>query len=82
MTLTGNTVTYDTGTNETRLDANDASWTSASFTAALAVVYRSTGTASTSRLLGWVDFGGNQTVTAGTFTIQWDATGVLKVTAA
>jgi hypothetical protein len=80
VTLGGKSLTYDTGTNETRLDANDAQWTTASFTARRAVTYKSTGTASTSHLMGHVDFGGDETVASGTFTIQWDATGVLKIT--
>lgn len=82
VTLGSKTLTYDTASNETRLDAADASWTSSSFTARIAVVYKSTGTASTSPLMGYVDFGGDETVASGTFTLQWDATGVLKVTAA
>jgi hypothetical protein len=73
---------YDSTTNETRLIAANAQWTAASFTAAFAVVYKDTGTGATSPLLGYVDFGGNETVTSGTFTIQWDATGVLKIAAA
>jgi hypothetical protein len=75
-------VTYDTATNETRLIAANSQWTTATFTTAIAVVYKDTGTGTTSPLLGWVDFGGNETVTTGTFTIQWDATGVLKIAAA
>ena len=81
VTLASKTLTYDTGTNETRFDAADISWTTASFTARYAVVYKSTGTNSTSTLLGYVDFGADETVSAGTFSITWDATGVLKITA-
>jgi hypothetical protein len=75
-------VTYDTASNETRLIAANSQWTSASFTARIAVVYKDTGTAATSPLLGWVDFGADETIASGTFTIQWDATGVLKLAAA
>ncbi len=81
VSLANKTLTYDTASNESRLDADDAQWTSSTFTTAIAVTYKSTGTASTSHLMGYVDFGGNQSVTSGTFTIQWDSTGVLKVTA-
>lgn len=81
VTLGSKSLTYDTSSNESRLIAGNASWTASSFTAAIAVVYKSTGTAGTSLLMGHVDFGGNQTVSSGTFTIQWDATGVIKVTA-
>lgn len=80
-TLAGKTTAYDSATNETRLDANDAAWTTATFTARRAVVCKDTGTASTSPLLGFVDFGGDQTVAAANFTIVFDATGVLKITA-
>src|SRR6266496_2249048 len=45
-TLASASVTYDSATNETRLDAADTSWTGVSFTARYAVVYKSTGTAS------------------------------------
>lgn len=82
VTLGSKSTSYDTTSNETRLIAANAQWTSASFTAAKAVIFKDTGTASTSPLLGYVDFGGNETVSSGTFTIQWDATGVLKITAA
>lgn len=81
VTLGSKTTAYDSATNETRLDAADAAWTTATFTARIAVVYKDTGTASTSPLLGYVDFGGDQTVNAANFTIVWDATGVLKITA-
>ena len=81
--LTGKTVTYVGASNEVQLDAIDASWTSATFTAYRAVTYVDTaGAATTDPLLGYVDFEGAESVTTGTFTIQWDPTGVLKVTAA
>jgi len=64
----------------------DSVWTASggSIAAAYAVIYKSTGTASTSRLISWVDFGGIQTATdTNTFTIAWDATdGVFKGTVA
>lgn len=82
VTLAGKTATYDSASNETRLDANDAQWTTATFTARRAVTYKDTGTSTTSPVMGWVDFGGDESVSSGTFTIQWDSTGVLKVTAA
>jgi hypothetical protein len=80
-TLGTTDVTYDTTSNETRLTAADTQWTSSSFTARNAVVYKSTGTSSTSPLLSYVDFGGDETVSSGTFTIDWDTTGVAKITA-
>lgn len=83
LALTTSAPTYDSGTNEMRLDANDAQWTTASFTARIAVVYSNTaGASTTDPVLTYVDFGGDETVASGTFTIQWDATGVAKITAA
>lgn len=55
------------------LSAANPSWTTATFTAAFAVIYDST-PASPKNLIGYIDFGGSQTVTAGTFTITVDAT--------
>lgn len=76
------TVAADATTNETRLDGADVSWANSTITARFAVVYKDTGTASTSPLLGWVDFGADVSSSSGTFSITWDATGILKITAA
>ena len=82
VTLGSKTLTYDTATDEVRADAADAQWTSSSFTAAQAHVYCSTpGSAATNPLLGYIDFGGNEQVTSGTFTIQFASTGVLVLDA-
>jgi hypothetical protein len=83
-TLSCSAPTYDTASNETRLDAADVVWTitTASVTARYAIVYKSTGSSSTSPLLGYVDLGSSVTVPAGgKLTLEWDATGILKVTA-
>lgn len=81
-TLGTKSVNYDASTNTVSLRAGASSWSSATFTARYAVIYKDTGTGSTSPLIGYVDFGGDETVSSGTFTITWDATdGVLKVTA-
>lgn len=84
VTLAGKSVSYDSTTNETRLIASTAtSWANASFTARRAVNYKDTGTAATSPLVSYVDFGADQTVATATFTLTWDATnGVCKVAAA
>jgi hypothetical protein len=77
-TLGSKTRTLDTASDEVRLDAADVSWTTASFTARYAIIYNDTaGASSTDPLLGYVDFGGDETVASGTFQITWAATGVL-----
>lgn len=58
-------------------DADDVSWTSASFTAYHAVIYDDT--VATDDLICSIDFGGAQTVTSGTFTIQWNASGIITL---
>lgn len=81
VTLGSKTVVYSGASNKLVLDAADAAWTTATFTARYAIVYKDTGSAATSPLMGYVDFGGDQTVTGATFTIVWDVDGVLKAVA-
>lgn len=76
------TRTYTGGTNTLSLDAVDSQWTSASFTARIAVVHKERGGALTAdELLSYVDFGGDETVSSGTFTIQWHTDGIIKIVA-
>lgn len=80
VTLGTKTVQYDTGSDEVRLDAADAAWTSSSFTARSAVIWKDTaGASTTDPLIGWVNFGGDETVASGTFTITWASNGVLVI---
>lgn len=81
-TLGSKTITYDDANNVIILDAADSTWASSTITARYAVVYASTGTASTSPLIGYVDFGSDQSSTNGNFTITWDSTGIVRVTVA
>jgi hypothetical protein len=81
-TLASKTITYDDANNVIVLDAADSTWASSTITARYAVVYASTGTASTSPLIGYVDFGSDQSSTNGNFTITWDSTGIVRVTVA
>ena len=81
-TLGSKTITYDDANNVIILDAADTTWASSTITARYAVVYASTGTASTSPLIGYVDFGSDQSSTNGNFTITWDSTGIVRVTVA
>jgi hypothetical protein len=76
VTLGSKTATYDTATDQARFDAGDAAWTTATITARIATTYKSTGTASTSPLISFLNFGADFTSTAATFQITWDVTGV------
>lgn len=78
-TLASKTVTADTTDNEGVFDAADVTWSTSTITARGAVIYKSTGTASTSALICYLDFGSDQSSSAGDFTIQWNAEGILNL---
>lgn len=61
-------------------DAADTTWTSSTITARYAILYKDTGTASTSPLIGYVDFGGDVSSTSSDLTIQWNASGIFYIT--
>lgn len=63
-------------------DAADTVWSSSTITARYAIIYCSTGTSSTSALIGYVDFGADVSSTAANFTIQWNASGIFTQTVA
>ncbi|WP_328439082.1 hypothetical protein [Nocardia puris] len=82
-TLGSCTASYNAGTNTLALDAADTSWPNSTITARYAVVYdASPGSDATRALLGYVDFDQNISTTAGTFSIVWDAAGILTISAA
>lgn len=78
-TLGTKAVTVDTTDNEGVFDAADVTWASSTITARGAVLYMSTGTAGTSLLICYLDFGTDQTSTAGDFTIAWNAEGIINL---
>ena len=67
-TVTG-TLTLSTANDRLTLEFASTSWTSATITARGAVYYSSTGTASTSTLIAFNDFGSDVAVTAGTLAL-------------
>ena len=78
--LANKAVTADTTDNEGVFDADDVTWSSSTITARGAVVYKSTGTASTSPLICYLDFGSDQTSSSGNFTITWNSEGIVNLT--
>jgi hypothetical protein len=75
--LTGRSVAYTAADNKTRFFAEDSFWVPASgqsLTASKAVIYKDTGTNSTSWLIGFVDFGAAITATGAPLTINWHDT--------
>lgn len=82
-TLGTPTIGYTGATNVVKLDGDDVSWSSATFTARYAIVYDSSpGSAATNPLVGYVDFGADVSVSAGTFTITWGTEGIFTITPA
>lgn len=82
-TLSNKTNTYNSATNVIVLDADDVTWSSSTITARYAVVYDATpATSATKPLIGYVDFGSDQSSSNGNFTITWDATGIVRITVA
>lgn len=83
VTLAGKTNTYDAANNVIVLDANDAVWSNSTITARYAVVYDDSGATNAQKaLIGYVDFGSDQSSTNGNFTVTWDATGIVRITVA
>lgn len=81
-TVSGSTVSYDSASNEVRWTFTNPQWVTASFSASQMVIYDrfAGGTTTTWPLLMYVEFGGTQTVVAGTFTYQVPATGAGAIT--
>ena len=78
--LAGKAVTADNTDNEGVFDANDVVWTTSTITARGAVLYKSRGGASSAdELICYIDFGTDKISTAGSFTITWNAEGILNL---
>ena len=79
-TLANKAVTADNTNDRGMFDADDASWASSSITARGAVIYKSRGGASSAdELLLYIDFGSDITSTASTFSIIFNASGILTL---
>ena len=75
--LANKSITQDDANDRAKFDADDAIWTTATFTARAAIIYKHTGAAATSTLIAYVDFGEDYSATAEDFTIEWDSDGIL-----
>jgi hypothetical protein len=82
LTAGNQTITYTAGTNTVTLDGEDASWAASTITARTAVVYKSTGVASTSPLICYQQSDADISSTAGTFSVVWNASGIVTFVAA
>lgn len=79
--LASKTVTVDTTDNEGVFDAADLVWIAdeTGFTCRYAVMYKNTGTPSTSPLIAYWDFGGDQNPVSTTFTLVMNAEGIINI---
>lgn len=79
--LASKTVTADNTGDKGVFDAADLSWSTATFTARGAVLYKARGGASSAdELLAYIDFVTDRSCSAGTFTLQWDTAGIINLT--
>lgn len=70
----------DSPTGTAKFDAADTAWAAATWTTArFAIIYDVT-LAGTNDLIACIDFGADQSVTAGTFTIVWNSAGIITLT--
>lgn len=74
----GTVVWAEIGRGIVVVDAADPAWSSASFTARQVVIYKDSGTPSTSPLLATGNFGSDTTVTASTFQVALPVLGILN----
>lgn len=80
QTIANPVVSTDTTNDKGRFDGHDVVWTiSSALSARYAVMYKSTGTSSTSPLIGYIDFGSTYSLSSGTLTITWSANGALTI---
>jgi hypothetical protein len=79
--LASKAIVFTGASNKVAFDAADLSWTSATISnIRKAVAHKNVGTAATDPLIAIHTFDADISVTAGTFTIAWDADGVFRAT--
>lgn len=69
--LTGVTITYNEDTFTATAHATAVTWQAATFTARWAVIYQWSGSAASSRLIGYLDFGSAREYDAEDFTLTF-----------
>lgn len=76
-TLGTKTSTQDNTNDRGVMDAADVTWSASTVTARAAIIMQWTGTASTSELVCYIDFGADKSSSSSDFTITWHANGIL-----
>lgn len=81
VALANKVITQDNVNDLAYFDADDASWPASTFSGVrYIVIYKSTGTASTSPLVGYIDLTTDRSSSGDAFLVQFDAAGILKLT--
>lgn len=80
VTLGSPVVTIDTTNDLAYFDAADVTWATSTITARYAVIFKNSGTNTTSPLVGYVDFGADKVSDNGNFIITFSTAGILKLT--
>lgn len=73
--LSNVTITQNNTTDLGYLDADDVTWTTSSLTARAAVLYQ----VSDGKLICYIDFGSDKISQIGSFTIQWNTSGIINL---
>lgn len=82
-TLANKTLAYVGASNLVKFDADDASWTiSSALSARYCILYKDTGNAATSPVIGYIDFGSTFSLSSGTLTVTFNASGIATLTVA
>lgn len=76
--ISSGSVTADTTNHRAYYDGADFVIDPSTITARYAIFYKDTGTPSTSPLIGYIDFGVDQSSSAGSFKIQWSTSGIFE----
>lgn len=80
QTIANRAVVYDGGTNQVQRKGDPVEWDPSTITARYAVVYKDTGTASTSPLIMLVNFESDQSSSGGPFTVSWSPFDIIALT--
>jgi hypothetical protein len=75
--LANKSVTQDNENNKSKFDADNLNWSGATFTTRGAVIYKDTGTPTTSPLVAYFDFGGDKSPSSQGFNINWGDGGIV-----
>lgn len=77
--ITTRSVVQDNATDLAKYDGDDIVWATSTITARGAIIYKDTGTPSTSPLVAYIDFVTDQESLNADFTIQWSTDGIFTV---